>query len=591
MAREKQTDIQAYWEARIEKAKKVKKKWEDDFQVDNLDKLYEGFQRPSEWKNDQWITINLVFANMRTQLPVLFSQNPEIRCTLKSTFSPVSENMSPIQREKIREFYELQTKLRSAAINYYFDILDIKDTIRYCVLDAYPAFGVAKIWYVPSFEQNSKAGQPLSDKEGNPVHDEAGNQIFEPEEVLVSEKWAVERINPKDIVMDDTMIAERMVYSLGELKTNSLFKNTHNIQPNTKIQEDKKDEHDRKVGENGKQEKIVQGSSRWFSKFKNREEQEMPVLCWQIWDLDQKKFIVIAEGHDKPIRGPKLIPAGVLKHPYVFLQFNRRRNAHYPIPELFPMLDTQKEYNITRNQIMLHRKRFNRKYLLQKNMMTSDERAKIEDPYDGVIAETKASPIGVLEPIKDAPLDQAVYFDTNMLRQDFLDIAGVAPDREVLKAEKATTAQLYESRRKIREYDKVGIVAEFVEKIAEKLMYSIEENITIETAIKFMGPKGQDWITINKKNLDARYGQFKYRVNVQTMTPNDIDTERNHMDRFMQLIAAAPYIALSKKLMKKYAELYRIQDESIIEELEAMAQKLLQSGNMQSGMGSMPAKT
>ena len=49
------------WVDIIEKGKKTKKVWSDSFRVDQLDKYYEGFQRPSWWPDNKesFMVINL----------------------------------------------------------------------------------------------------------------------------------------------------------------------------------------------------------------------------------------------------------------------------------------------------------------------------------------------------------------------------------------------------------------------------------------------------------------------------------------------------------------------------------------------------
>ena len=62
------SELVTEWLDQIKKGQATKKKWRDTFRVDDLDAYWEGQQQPSWWPQETFICINLIFANVKTQL-------------------------------------------------------------------------------------------------------------------------------------------------------------------------------------------------------------------------------------------------------------------------------------------------------------------------------------------------------------------------------------------------------------------------------------------------------------------------------------------------------------------------------------------
>ena len=77
MSRALKSDIEAQklWEDRIHRAKAVRKNWKDQFKVDMGYDYFEGKQNPGH-PAEEWITINKIYAHIKSQLPALYSADP-----------------------------------------------------------------------------------------------------------------------------------------------------------------------------------------------------------------------------------------------------------------------------------------------------------------------------------------------------------------------------------------------------------------------------------------------------------------------------------------------------------------------------------
>src|SRR5690606_32721978 len=149
---------------------------------------------------------------------------------------------------------------------------------------------------------------------------------------------------------------------------------------------------------------------------------------WEIYDHKNREWLVMAEDADDLLIDPRSLPPGIERDPFAILRFTLRDSSPYPIPPVSPAIDPQKEYSLSRSRLLTHRKRFNRKYEVDVTRLDDpdNEISKLESGDDGTIIK-KTGPGAVVEPIKDAPLDQQNLQEILMLNGDIIEIMGT-PD-------------------------------------------------------------------------------------------------------------------------------------------------------------------
>lgn len=572
------------WFDKLEKGKIAKEKWARTFRISDLDKYWEGFQKPSWWQEESFIPLNIIFANIRTQLDNLTAIEPYFYVKPSRTFKP---------NPSMLEILDRQAQLREMVLNYFMRANDVNKELRKVYLDAFLYFGVLKVYYEPIIGPNPKAGQPFLDVSGRPIiNEETGEPELQPDVTLVAEHFKISRRDPKNVIFDPwadsieniTWVAERIEYTLEEVKSHPLYKNTSNIKPSTSRTVSTTGDYERDEENQRKRGDIAR--SNIFSTAQRKEgEKEDIVIVWEIYDLVEGKMITIAEGHDLPLMEQD-IPPSIDGHPYVFLFFIPRRNSPYPIPDVWHQLGPQDEYNITRNQIIIHRKRFTRKYEMLKDAIEDDELAKLREPYDGMVIKKKSTERALI-PIEDPGLDQAVYFDVEMLRRDFFDIAGMLQEAELAKIEKATTASIVNETIESKKRGKRLLVKEFLEDMAKKLMLLIANEMTLPQAIAITGDMGYEWQIINPNELRDG-GEFMYEVSPTSMLPRSPEVERQQWLAFLQIVSATPYIATSEILLRKTAKLFQFEDELMIQELINVAKAMIKDRMLNGGQPGQP---
>ena len=563
-------DIYALWEDRISKAKKKRKEWAGQFQVQKGWEYFEGKVNPG-FPEAEWINVNKIFAHLQAQLPMLYSIDPYFYVKLKKSYQ-----IDPTEIAK----YEKRGTIRQAMLNYLKGELGLKEKARMGILDAHFEYGVLKVRYAADDTPHDKAGEPMLSASGEQMKDEqTGKDMVYPDTVPVNERYEICWVNACDFIFDEDagpiedswgFVAQHFqMTKKAALKDRRFSKKTINSMAGKK----KDGDEERKTG-----------ITSWFAdKFKEKKEEDEMLDIWEVYDLKKKQWLFYGEDADELLKQPEALPKGVEKHPYSVLVFSPRKTSPYPIPPVFNALDPQKEYSLSRSRLLTHRKRFNRKYEVNKNMLADDvELSKLESGEDGAIVLVNA--IGAVNPIKDAPLDQQNLQELMLLNNDLVEVFGTpASARGVADADSATEASILDKRLEVREGDKTGMVSEWIITAMTKLDQLVQCHIDKDTAVRVTGPQGEFWEVVRETDYAKVDGEFEYSVNLGASQPRLPQLERAQWIAFMsQVIIPFPHILTSPSIMKRMAEMFGIEDEAAIEEFRILGQKIM------SGMMPMP---
>ena len=587
---DKEKDVQDKWEERIKKAKKFREEdFENNFQTKLGLSYYEGNQKPDGVIANEWITVNKIFSHLRTQLPLLYSVDPYFYIKLKRT-----KSLDPIQIAS----QEAKAEKRQAMINYLKVELNLKQKARLGVQDAHFEYGVMKTHYTAELVENPDKGKPImsesdgEDDESIPLFGDDGVQLIEPDEIPINERYVIQRVRACDFLFSEDAgtlqdkwhwVAEKIVLTKEEAKKNHWIDNSALKDAPTFQKEDKKNE-DGKIS-----------SSFSKTKVENVKDKEQDVYVgWEIYDLDNKEWLMILEDAPRPIRMPGKLPPGTEDMPYSILRFALRENSPYPIPMVSQALDVQKEFNMARSKIQTHRKRFNRKYVMGEAAFSDPqaEAAKLEHGEDGTVLMAQGlSGEGAVWAIQEASLDQQSFQEIAMLSNDIVEELGSSGEaRGVADADTATQASLIDKRLEVREGDMMGEVIDWVKDIAKKLDQLVQAHITEDEAVKITGVNGEEiWQDIRTSDFDEIEGEYDYSVNVGSTLPRVPSQERSQWMAFLQVLGGYPQLMSNRPLMKKMAEMHHIEDDSMVEELVKLGQQALQqAGAMpQGGQGSV----
>jgi hypothetical protein len=575
-------DIQRFWLKEIERAEQVKRAWREMFRVEECYRAFLGDQRPDNYSEEDWFTLNLVFANIHAQIPSLYFQNPYFFVRLKRSYDPSEEYIKLLEKNM---------EVREGVLNYLVGENDLVEDGQLCILDAYFQFGILKARYVPSFELNPDAGKTKKSSTGKTMRDSNGEKIVEPDELLVGEKFVWERVNPNMFLVSPDAgnsefpwSAEQHVDYYENIKNNPDY-NTEGLEADATIRDYDADNTDRSDGFLGR----LGGRAR-PKKMKDTPESEKLVTYYEIYDISRNQIVLVAKKCNQPL-SKKPIPAGVEGHPYSFLRFNDNpgpdgEEMWYPIPEIYNQLGAQKEYNLFRNDNAIHRKRFRRKYGSQEGMLSPEQADKFEDPYDGAVIEfTDADWPAKFQPIQDASINPLDYRDGMQLRNDFYDISGSGPTSEIAgRSDTATEAELINNELQIRESDKQFRIRRFLIAGARNMHQLLEAQLKQEGAVRVVGPSGEYWQEYRKDSFAAINGEVMFDIDVSSMAPRNIQTERAQLMQFLQTAAQMPMIFQKPELLKAWAKKFDIYDNFMLQQLAEGFQEMTQMAQMNNGL-------
>lgn len=564
-------DIQKTWDERITRAKKCREDWFDHFRVGLGRDYFEGKQNPG-YPQEEWITINKIYAHLMAELPSLYSVDPYFYVRLKKSFDTNPETIAEM---------EGKGRIRQAMLNYLKGELGLKPKARLGIMDGHFAYGALKVRRASDQQRHPQAGEEIQDEDGNAILDPDTNepQVY-PKTLPVNERYELDRIHPDDMLWDEDAgpledswgwVAQHIQLTKTEALETPHYKRAvvEAMQGKDRNTDDKKKRTVRSKSFGGRKKK------------RDKSNDDMLLDFWEIYDLKKREWLTYGDGADDLVAKPKPLPAGVEKHPFAFLRFTLRDNSPYPIPPVSPALDPQKEYCLSRSRILTHRKRFNRKYEVDVNKLVEPDTdlSKIENGDDGAIIPVNS--LGAVNPIKDAPLDQASYQELMALNNDLVEVMGTGGNaRGVADADSATEASLIDKRLEIREGDKLSMVVDWAIEVAKKLDQLVQVYIDADEAVKITGPEGEQWVQVTKADYEDIAGEFGYAVNLGASRPRLPEIERSQWIAFMsQVVIPFPHILTKPSVMKRMAEMFHIEDDAALEEFRQLGEAIL-SGQM-----------
>lgn len=575
------SDLQKTWEERIARAKKKREEWQSQFRTELGRAYFEGRQNPG-YPEDEWITVNKIYAHLQAQLPMLYAMDPYFYVRLEKSYGVLSPQdlaaMQQGQTPPVVEKMTLKGKGRQGMLNYLKKELRLKDKARLGIQDAHFEYGVLKVRRASDLEKDARAGKPIQDENGKAMKDpDTGEVMKYPDVKPVNERYEWSRVHPGDFLFDeDAGPLEDSWGWLAHHRTESKSEAMQNPAYNKKAVKSAKGKERSKDG----QKKEPSGFMGLFGRGRARDE-EIFFDIWEVYDLKKKEWLTVCEDADEIFIDPATTPKGIEKHPFSILRFTLRDNSPYPIPPVSPALDPQKEFCLSRSRLLTHRKRFNRKYEVVVGKLIDPDSAmpKLESGDDGTLIEVNA--LGAVGPIEDAALDQTNLQELAMLNNDMVEIFGTPSQaRGVADADSATEASILDKRLEVREGDRLSMVVDWIIESAKKLDQLVQTYVDRNELVKVTGPQGEFWQLVREDDYEQIEGEFSYGVNLGASQARLPEIERSQWIAFLsQVVVPFPHILTSPSLMRRMAEMFHIEDDASIEELRQMGLKIM-SGQM-----------
>jgi hypothetical protein len=241
---------------------------------------------------------------------------------------------------------------------------------------------------------------------------------------------------------------------------------------------------------------------------------------------------------------PKKMPYA-MGQPFVMLRAYEVPDYFYPMGDVEQIESLQLELNETRSQMMNHRKRFQRKWLYEKDAFDRDGVAALESDVDNTMIPviSDGNIANVITPLPAVITPSDFYDQSSLISADLDRVSGVSDyQRAGTQANvkrTATEAAMIGDAANSRSQDRLAKVETMLAGIGERLIGLMQQYMTGEQVARIVTMPGKAWV-----NYDADFiqGEFDYEVAAGSTEPMNETFRRQSA---LQLVdASMPFLQM-----------------------------------------------
>ena len=598
----------AKWKSRAERAEAVRRSWETQYEVERCEKYFLGQQWDRGLRQTD-VVLNHFLATIKVITPNLLFSQPKYYIRPRQGRTAPAGELRAAMAEGVLDFIGGQDN-------------NLKKSAKLAVLQAFFRLGVLKMVYDPRMVPNPAHGElvyevdeegvVLKDADGNPVpmmNPLTGETITEPKEVLTDELYRYTYVDSRHLLLPDegadpqrwTWIGEQVLVPLAQAKAD------------TRFPERLRDQFTANTSG------INQGS---YAHLKSVQDDEQ-FMYTECYDMIGKRMIIWADGQGfEDFLVDDLLSPGIEDHPYALLMLGESILGPTPCPWPMPFtkawLEPQREYNISRQQIMEGGKRSARKVVYDDSTFPdSDEAVKfLQDPSDmGAAKVTDVMRPPLVLPTPD--INPAIYKNVPMLMNDWRIITGQTGARlSGPEGSTATESTFVERAANLRDAELQDLIQDWLADSGKKMLQLVKKTLTLGLWIKMRGFSDKEFMKYAeryfqmpqeqmqalmqgipglKEMIMLRFGDEKWEMVTReqltfeadvsvapgSMRPRNLDLERKNWFELLKIIGQFPQLALSRELLKETASKFEGINDRMLDELTALAEKMI---NIQSNV-------
>jgi hypothetical protein len=210
-------------------------------------------------------------------------------------------------------------------------------------------------------------------------------------------------------------------------------------------------------------------------------------------------------------------------HPFEMLRNYEIPDHFYPIGDVSQIESPQLELNMTRVQMMSHRKRFSRKWIYKRDAFDKDGVAALESDVDNSmipVNDVEENLQGVIVPLPAVITPSEFYDQSGMITNDIDRISGVSDYQrggsQASIKRTATEAAMIQDSANSKAQDRLAKIEGSLARLGERVIALMQQYMTGEQVARIVTMPGKAWI-----NYDADYiqGEFDYEVAAGSTEP------------------------------------------------------------------------
>lgn len=484
MARPSNADILKRYQGRLSAAKQWRRKEGYDDLWRRLVDLYRGKQY-SWMSNEDRITVNIAFSTVNVIAPSVAVNNPKITVNARNPDSAA------------------QAVITESVINYWWKHYNIKGEFRNAVKDfLVVGHGWLKCGY--RFVEEESADVETDDDDSEARDDNPST----PNLVVREDRPFVERVSFYDVFVDPDATSMRDMRWIAQRIR----------RPAKEVQTDKR--YDRKARMNAGR-SVNSDANEQSPQRQPRDKQMEYVDVWEFYDVSNGMLAVFAEGGDDFLIKPMKMPYA-FGHPFVMIRNYDIPDYFYPMGDLEALEPLQMELNATRTQMINHRKKYSRKYLVREGAFDDKGRNALENDADNVMVPVVTDdPLGdVVRPFPTEITPPEFYNHSAMIMDDANMVSAVTEYQrggmpEIRRT--ATEAAITQDAANARAADKLSTIESSIGEVARRLVQLAQQFLTGEHVVRITKADGEPaWATFD---VDYIKGEFDYEVEGGSTAP------------------------------------------------------------------------
>lgn len=485
------------WDKRRGAAETVKEDWEKEYRVKMCYQFWKGEQlaNPNDKHGNRKSVVNKIHAEVSEALPSLYFYTPHARITaqpeLVDTPGTQIDEQAQLMQDTVNHLIRVPTTR--------FDM-----STRMATKEAHWAMGVVEVGYEPDFiDAPSTDGPRPTLREDNKVKGADGPELrefgagFEQEEGPSSEDMAT---------LPDTEITEieALETELQSLKQD--LKGEHFYVKHIPTKQFLISQSDKPILEDNdwvgywedvpvedvkrspayaeaalNLEAISPGDDDKARNMVDKTDDESGnpkrTRLYKYWDLRNKEKIVTAEGH------PTILFRETFKRcPLKMLRFDIDPYHFLPIPPLTHKLDSQVEYNLSRDYLRQVRNGTVPRYTYDQDAIEAEQLTKLERGDMGMLIPRKGGTPGAdaIVPINQPSLSENALRTLTLSAKEMAEVGQGGGDARQSQQATATQAKIAEAKTRAKESYARVVVAKFLADVAKELLMSAIDNMLID---------------------------------------------------------------------------------------------------------------